>query len=292
MKVNPGIQWGLPALLAAMVAGSPGAAQQADAGAVERALRGAPEATVHDLGRLLKSGGIKELDAVGAEYRGAGRRLRIVTLPKGTGNLPDLAAQVYQKLGYGTQDTLVLFNGTQTAARARALQGRSDAFQAALAGSRDGFRRYYAAGLASFSRSLLASMNAAPERTRSAVAPSRAVPIVVETSSRPSRGISLLGWVLAVAVIFGIGYVIVVANRNRVDGPSYGERLRAAENVYQRVTLNLPDPAPAALQSEWLSLDERLDRCRSRKGRNMAQVLDLTADLEAFERKVRKSEEV
>jgi len=65
-----------------------------------------------------------------------------------------------------------------------------------------------------------------------------------------------------------------------VNCPDHGSHpLRTAEEVFDRITINMPGAAPAAVNSEWAALDDRLRRGRQHPDTTTADLDQLIADL-------------
>jgi hypothetical protein len=257
---------------------------------VEDSLRAGKEQPVHDLGKLLKPGGVRELELLAREFRAGGLTVRFVTLPKKSADPAALAETVYRDLKYGPGDLLVVFDGSRVYGKSLALQGEPEAFRQAAADARPGFRLYYAKGLALFAQSLRDRIQA----RRTAAAPaSRPAPAPGPSSTpAPQSGRSGggWGWLWAALALVILATVTVIGVRRAGAQPSYEERLRTAEDAYGRITLAMPDPAPEPMSREWGRLDEQLRRCRDPQERSLARLIDLTTDLKAFERRLAEHE--
>ncbi len=121
---------------------------------VESALRQENAGPVHDLGHLLKPGGVRELAAQADRFKRDGVNVYYVTVPKGSVDVDRLAETVYRDLNGQPSDMLIVFDGQRVYGKTLALKGHREAFDQALEAARPGFRKYYAKGLAMFAEAL------------------------------------------------------------------------------------------------------------------------------------------
>jgi uncharacterized membrane protein YgcG len=256
----------IPALLSLLICGL-AFGQAALVSQVEGALRAGKGGAVYDLGHLLKPGGVRELQQKADQLRAGGVNVYFVTVPKGSTNASALAETVYRDLNMGTDDLLLVFDGQQVYGKSLALQGDPQAFRDAFQAARPGFRLYYAKGLAQFAQAVADRIN----QRRGAEA--------AEQDAAVRRGDLI--WAAIVGVIL---LVIGIAAFSRVKQRivarrAYDQRLRTAEEVFDRITINLPGAAPEAVNSEWARLDERLRQGREHRDTTTADLDQLIADL-------------
>jgi len=234
---------------------------------VEDALRAGKGGAVSDLGHLLKPGGVQELQQKAEQLRAQGINVYFVTVPRGSTNVPALAETVYQDLKMGPDDLLIVFDGRQVYGKTLALQSEPQAFRDALQAARPGFRMYYAKGLALYAQAIADRVNQ-----------QRGAEAAQEQESVRRKN---LIWMAVVGVIV---LVLVLATYSRVRQGvvarrGYSQRLQEAEAIYDRITINMPGAAPAAVTSEWANLDERLRRGREHRDTTTENLDELIADL-------------
>jgi uncharacterized membrane protein YgcG len=234
---------------------------------VEDALRAGRWGAVYDLGKLLKPGGVRELQQKADQLRATGVNVYFVTVPKGSTNAAALTETVYQELNMGTDDLLIVFDGQQVYGKSLALQGDPQAFRDAFQAARPGFRLYYAKGLAQFAQAVADRIN----QRRGGEAAEQ------EASVRRNN----LIWAAIVGVVILIMGVAAFSRvkLGMVARREYGQRLRTAEEIFDRITISMPGAAPEAINSEWARLDERLRRGRAHEGTTSPDLDQLIADL-------------
>jgi uncharacterized membrane protein YgcG len=229
---------------------------------------------VYDLGHLLKPGGIRELQQKLTELQGRGGRIYVVTVPRDTPDVPALAETVYRDLNMGPDEVLIVFNGKQVYGKSLALKGNPQAFQDALREAQPGFRLYYAKGLAQFAQAIVDRIN---QRQQGDAAQEQAA------TSR-SNLLWAIGLVVALLIVAA---VTVPRVRQRVAvRQAYDARLHAAEQAFDRVTINMPPHPSETVNADWVRLDEELRRCRERQGTTPADLEKLKTELEAFDRRL------
>src|SRR6266571_1978464 len=126
---------------------------------IEHALAARHGGGVYDLGHLLKPGGIKELQQRVEQLQAGGVSVFIVTVPKDTGNVPQLGEAIYRDLNMTADEVLIVFDGKQVYGKSLALQGEPQAFQETLKEAQPAFHLYYAKGLAQFAQSIADRIN-------------------------------------------------------------------------------------------------------------------------------------
>jgi uncharacterized membrane protein YgcG len=232
---------------------------------------------VYDLGHLLKPGGVRELQQKLAQLQGSGGRIYIMTIPRDSTNVQALAETVYRDLNMGPDEVLILFDGRRVYGKSLALKGNPQAFQEAFREAQPGFRLYYAKGLAQFAQAIVDRIN---QRQQGQTAEEQAA----------ARRTNIL-WAVGLLVAFLIGAAVAFPRvKQRVAvRQAYDARLHSAEQVFDRITINMPGKPSETVNAEWVRLDEELRRLRERHGTTPADVEKLNAEVEAFDRRLKQA---
>jgi hypothetical protein len=196
---------------------------------------------------------VRELQQKADQLRSQGINVYFVTVPPGSTNASALLETVYQDLQMGPEDLLIVFDGRQVYGKTLALQGDPQAFRDALQAARPGFRMYYAKGLAMFAQAIADRIN----QRRGAEEAQQEAEV---------RHGNLVWAAITGVLVLGLGIAGYARLRRRmVARRAYNQRLRSAEELFDRITINMPAAAPADINSEWTRLDERLRRSREHK---------------------------
>jgi hypothetical protein len=250
---------------------------------IEDGLRARSGGAVYDFGRLLKPGGVAELQQLAEQFQSDHLNLSFVTVPQGSTSVDALAESVYQDLNMTEDDVLIVFDGKRVYGKTLALKGEPQAFQDALGEARPAFQLYHAKGLARFAESL---------HTR----------IVQKRGAAESRQQLIWGAVLFAALL-GAG---VVSYRRwkprRAARRQYDERLQSAEHLFQQVERKMPSGVPLferialdrsetgpTVTSEFVRLGDDLRRCRERVGTTLHDVDRLVIGLQALNTQLAES---
>ena len=248
--------------------------QEALVNQIEGALTARHGGGVYDLGHLLKPGGIKELQQRVEQLQRSGVAVSIVTVPRGTGDVPQLAEAIYRDLNMTADEVLIVVDGKQVYGKSLALQGDPQAFQEALKEAQPAFHLYYAKGLAQFARSIADRIN---QRRAGDAAEQQAE----AQRTRTGWGIGLL------VVLLSVGAISYPRVRQRIAvRREYGARLHSAEQAFDRITLNMAGKPSEDVNAAWARLDEDLRRCREQKGTTPGDLDKLLAELQAFDRRL------
>ena len=257
---------------------------------VEGALKQQNAGAVHDLGHLLKPGGVRELEQQADRFKKEGINVYYVTLPKGSANVDRIAETAYRDLNGQPTDMLVVFDGQRVYGKTTALKGRKEAFQEAFREAQPGFKQYYAKGMAMFAEALRNRIKGKrsdadlPVPANTDTAPPPQMPSAPPAES-PSGGVA--EWLVPVGmggILLTAGALAVRHTRRKVLD-AHADRIQGAEQLYNRITLEMPDPAPDDLSREWLRLNEKYRRVKAGKAR-LVELVDLNTDLQELERRV------
>ena len=234
-------------------------ASTAPSSALDRAQAALQAGPVADLGPLLKPGGRRELEAAIQRLGGRGLRVRVLVLPQGAA----LSAfhSLWQRLGLGPSDLLLLFNGRRVEARGWGLEPRQ--VSQALAAAEAQAAPYHARRLVNALETLAAAAPARAGERAPQPAPAPAPPPRPSTpaatpapAARDDAGASsVLPWALGVgatAVAAGVGWVMVRRQRLARERAQSLDRARSdAEQVFADVVLaaeEMPEAEGAALR--------------------------------------------
>jgi hypothetical protein len=256
---------------------------------MDQALAALRDGDVADVGKLLKPGGLRELEAALGRLRAGGQRARVVLTPLGEDLQPWHV--LFERLGLDRQrDLLLLFNGRRWEARGWGLSPAAG--QRALAAAEPALRRYYARGLVVALEGLAAAARGEPAPAPRA--PGSRAPATPAPRARSSSG----GWVLGVggvAALVGLGFVIRRRRRRAAESSrSLAEARSSAEQVFAEVVLateEMSEADGAALREKATRLKGEIDALAppgqklleaKQESMTMARLQQLENELEAL----------
>jgi len=197
---------------------------------------------VVDVGKLLKGGGLREIEREIARLGGYELRGHVVVAPRGEDLGPWHA--LWDRLGYGSGDLLLLFNGRDWAARGWNLDPVT--IRRALDEAQPALRQYYGRGLTQALTNLARATGREAEKPR-------------------KRSSSLLPVYLGAGTAMAVAFGWVVMRRRRRAGErrqSLTEARASADQVFADVVLateEMSGPEAAQLRDKATRLRDQID---------------------------------
>jgi hypothetical protein len=241
----------------------------------DRALRAGPLA---DLGKLLKPGGLRELEAAIARETARGLKAHVLIMAPGTDLGPYRA--LWERLGYQpAQDLLLLFNGRHWEARGWSLTVPQ--IDGALAASEPALRAYYGRGLATAVTNLARAARKDEGEEPAPRQRSSALPIIIGVGGTTTLGV--------------IGWAVVRRNRlARERRQALKEARSSADQVFADVLLaaeEMSGPEAVELREKATRLRDQIDALAppdlkqlpaKEESLTMAQLRQMENELEAL----------
>ncbi len=245
---------------------------------------------VHDFGRLLKPGGISELEQVADELAKQKLRVRFVTVPPGTTEVGALTETAYRDAQLGANDLLIVFDGRRVYGKTLALEGERAAFDQAFKEAAPGFKLYAAKGMSAFAQAIQRRIADRGARAAATAEASRAQ--AAELAERRSAWLRFLVGVPTIVTFGLLGFVLYRRMRLSSDvREAYRAQIAQADLSYQRVALKLPKEASAEFRDEFLRLSKELTQLRELNPGRQRQAVALTEQFQALEARLPKSYE-